>query len=279
MCEVVKHPDGLPVYPVGEWTKSKLFFLCQYLAQTTQAMVGNPHFRSINYLDLFCGPGICEEERTGKRYPGSPMLAAGCTKPFDHLFLVEQDGNLRQAAVQRIQTYRPAVNLLYWQGDANTLAPQVASALPDRSLTVAFVDPFSLDVRFETIRVLAERRPLDLIILFADRMDLERNVEAYYYPQRGSKLDQFLGEKSDWRTQWDRLANRDEGRVRQLFAEIYLKQLREIGYKFSRTRPIESERGPLYRLVYASKSELGLKFWDIAEHEDLGGDRGLWSVT
>jgi len=278
MCDYVQGPDGLPDYSCGIWTIEKLFFLCQYLAQTTQAMYNNPKFNSLNYVDLFCGPGVCCVNNNGsvRRYPGSVVLAAGCIKPFTNIYLVEKDPARLNAAKERIAKINKVSKVHGWNDDANKIVDEVASAIPERSLTVAFVDPYSLNIHFETIRKLARARPLDLLILFADRMDLERNVQATYYPQPNGKLDLFLGPSSNWRTKWDQLVNRDNGRIRQMFAELYLEQLAALGYQHAKTRIINGDHGPLYRLVYASKHELGLKFWKIAESEDLGGERKLW---
>jgi len=91
MAEFVREPDGLHEEPCGQWSLDKLFVLGSYLAQTTQAMIGNPNFASLNYVDLFAGSGVCCVKAQLSRYPGSALLAAGCRKPFDNLYLVEQD--------------------------------------------------------------------------------------------------------------------------------------------------------------------------------------------
>ena len=279
MCDFVAQPDGLIEYECGTWTIQKLFFLCHYLGVTTQAMVGHPQFDSINYIDLFAGAGVCvtNESRT-RRYPGSALIAAGCQKHFSNLYLVEQDKARLEALKSRIERLRSPTVIHTFNEDANDVASAVAGSLPGRSLNIAFIDPYSLDIRFDSIQVLASGRPLDLIILFADRMDVQRNVDEYYYPQKSDKLDLFLGPASNWRIDYDNLLNRDGGRIREMFASIYLRQLRTLGYMHTRTKSIEGDNGALYRLVYASKNSLGLKFWDVAESEGLGGERSLFGV-
>lgn len=281
MTEYARIPDDLPVYECGEWTRQKLFFLCNYLAQFTQAMIGNPKWASMNYVDLFASSGICStknERGDSQRYPGSALLAAGCLKPFDTLFLVERESEKLNALKSRIDRLNPPCKRRYWTGDTNETIGEVAAALPDKSLTVAFVDPFSLDIHFQTIAALATARPIDLLILFADDMDLVRNVEEYYYPRLGGKLDLFLGPDSCWRDKWDHLQVRDAPHVRQLFSEIYLEQLKRLGYIHTETIQIPRTGRPLYRLIYASKHPLGLKFWQIAASEDFSRNKGLFSV-
>lgn len=281
MCEFVKQPDGLPEYECGQWTIDKLYFLGCYLAITTHGMRDNTKFKSLNYIDLFSGAGVCSVARDGgrrARYPGSSLLAAGCEKQFHNLYLVDDDSERLDALIQRIRRLNCQSRIHSWTGDANQVIGEVSKAIPPNSLNVAFVDPYSLDIRYSTIKKLAEQRPLDLLILFADGMDIVRNVEAYYLPQTESKLDIFLGEDSNWREAWAKLHIRDGGRVRQFFADIYLQQLSKIGYIHTRTRVIESDTGPLYRLVYASKDKLGAKYWDIAVSDDFDGQKTLWTL-
>jgi three-Cys-motif partner protein len=275
----VADSDGLPEYECGDWTFDKLYFLCSYLAQTTQAMVGHPKFRSINYVDLFCGPGVCVEKGASDasgRYPGSAILAAGCEKPFNKIILCDKDPRCTDAVTSRVGRLGCKSSLKMFTGNSNDLIGQISNELPPRSLNVAFVDPYSLDVHYSTIEALANHRPLDLLILFADDIDLLRNVKSSYYPNPASKLDQFLGAQSNWRREWDELQVREASKVRDLFSRIYLRQLASIGYQFSATRPIPITGRPLYRLVFASKNELGLKFWRIAESETRGGERNLF---
>jgi len=263
-------------YECGEWTIEKLFILSNYLAQVTQAMKGNSKFSSLVYVDLFASSGVCRVKSTDRRYPGSALLAAGCAKPFDRLLLVDKEQTKLEVLSKRIDAvgYRGECKLHV--GDANAMASKIAAEIPARSLTVAFVDPFSLDIQYDAIAEIAKARPLDLIILFADDTDLLRNVEAYYYANASSKLDSMLGSQSDWRTAWDALEVRTAPQVRQLFADIYRKQLRSLGYDHSDTFAIPSQNRPMYRLVYASKHQRGLQFWRIACNYGLDS-KGLFS--
>lgn len=278
MCAVVADDDGLSVTPFKYWTAEKLFFVCQYLAQTTTAMWGNPRFRGLNYIDLFCGNGVCEvycEERV-RRYPGSALLAAGCQKPFSNLFLVDKDAACIEALRTRITRLGSGSHSRYWTGDANAVISDVCAQIPPKSLSVAFLDPWSLGVHFETIRELAADRAVDLIILFPDAMDIARNVDKDYYPRKSNKLDLVLGEEEDWRPAWDRLDNREAGKCREFFANLYQERLAKLGYRYTDSQEISAGHRPIYRLVYASKNELGLKFWRIAAREDLYGNKGLF---
>ena len=281
MVDHVRQFNDQPCYACGEWTLEKLYFLSAYLAQTTQAMKGNPYYQYLNYIDLFAGSGVCQSDSMGsgtKRYPGSSLLAAGCEKAFDNLYLVERSPENYEALKQRIASLNPDCRATIWNDDANKIIEKVAESIPDRSLNIAFIDPFSLDIQYDTIRILAQRRSLDLLILFADDMDIIRNIRAYYYPKQSDKLDLFLGQDSDWRTQWDSLDIQDAPHARLLFSNIYITQLSKIGYTNTDSVPIPRNGRPLYRLIYASKHPLGLKFWNIAKGEDFYHNRNLWGI-
>ncbi len=284
LCAQVLQDDGLGEFTSkGSWTAQKLFFVCQYLEQVTTAMTGNPGFPDgLVYIDLFAGSGVSAVEAPGtrpRRYPGSALIAASTPKPFDRLILVEADQSRLGALKQRIGAMRAEEGLYFIHGDVNLMADRIIALIPPRALNIAFIDPYSLDIHLDTIRTLARNRPLDLIILFSDRFDLGRNVLHYYYPDTElGKLDRFLG-TSDWRPQLDSLDDQSGNKVRALFAEFYLKQLKQLGYAHSQSWPIDGPNGPAFRMVYASKNPLGLKFCDIALRESLGRERGLFDVT
>lgn len=277
---VAEVDDGLPTYKCGNWTIEKLYFLSNYIAQMTHAMVGHRRFTSVNYVDLFASCGVCElKGQAGRRYPGSALLAAMTDKPFGRLILVERDEVLLDALVSRIRTSSTQTNVHTICGDCNQTIDSVVAQIPQGSLNLAFIDPFSLDIEFKTVTSLVgNNRPIDLLILFADETDLIRNVE-YYRRNPNSKLDKFLGNNSGWRERWDQLQTRDASHVRQMFAEVYLNQLRVLGYLYTQMLAIPRSERPLYHLVFASRNKLGLKFWQIAESEDYGGNRGLFPIA
>lgn len=278
-CSFVEDDDGLPCTSLGPWTADKLFHVCHYLALTTQAIAGNKeYFDSLNYIDLFCGNGVCVVDRFDKpqRFPGSALIAAGCEKPFDNLFASDLDEQNVRALESRIKRLGTKSLLHTYVGDANDVVKQVVSKLKSRSLNIAFLDPFSLSIEFKTVQLLTEKHRVDLIILFPDAMDIVRNVDEYYYPHKSAKLDMALGEEYDWRSEYDKLQNRDGVKVREFFVSLYLNRIKSLGHTFVGKKEIRTKSGPIYKLVYASNSNLGLKFWNIAANEDLDGTRSLF---
>jgi hypothetical protein len=65
-------------------------------------------------------------------------------------------------------------------------------------------------------------------------------------------------------------------KFRRLLATIYCDQLRQLGYQQFDQKVMKSPKGPLYRLVFASKHERGLEFWEKVTKKDKGGQRDLF---
>ncbi len=275
LCKQYETDDGLPTRSAGHWTEDKLFFWNRYIDITTRAMVGNPNWSAgLFYVDLFSGPGICTLRDSNRRLPGSPLLAAHAPKPFERILVCEKDPKLADACKARLAATPHSSRCEVFQGDCNETIQEVASLIPRGALTLAFIDPTGLDARFETIETLSRRGRVDLLILFADAYDLVRNVALYEQQETNSKLDQVLGPDSRWRERWKRLDNRSGTNVRQLFAEIYKDQLRQhLGYKVFGEKVISCDQRPLYRLIYASKHERGLDFWNKITKKDASGQK------
>jgi len=196
--------DGLITPVVGHQSTDKHYFLERYIDIFTTSMKGK---WSLHFIDLFAGAGIERVKDSGTLRWGSPMLAAHATKPFDKLHLCELDTEKYEALKSRIGRYRPDSQIL--NGDANQLAKQIAAEIPPRSLSLAFLDPYGLQLDFSTIELLAGLRA-DLIIFFPDRLDILRNWKQYYYDNPSSNLDRYLGLGSNWRAILDGTPPREE---------------------------------------------------------------------
>lgn len=268
----VQADDGLPTRETGPWSFNKLWWWNRYIEMTTRAMAGKPHWSELVYVDLFAGPGICESRTDRQRFPGSPLIAALAQKPFGRLLLCEAEDDLAIACESRLARFGANPRATVFHGDCNERITDICAAIPGRALTLAFIDPTGLHAEFETVKILTENRRVDLFILFADNMDIVRNVELYA-TQNNSNLDRVLGPDCDWRSVWRSLGNHSPTNVSRLFVKLYKQQLADkLGYTFSADETIKNSNGaPIYRLVYASKDKLGLDFWQkTASKERLG---------
>jgi len=239
-------------------------------------MVGHPKWQAgLVYVDLFAGPGVCEIEGSGKRIPGSPLIAAYAPKPFERIIACELDPRLAAACAERLSRIGVSDRQKVIPGDCNEKVGEVAGEIPRGALTLAFIDPTGLHARFEMVANLSAKGRVDLLVLFADAYDIVRNVELYRQDPQ-SNLDQVLGPHSNWRSNWDALETRSSGKIRKMFAEIYRGQLRDhLGYKVFGEYTIKGPKGALYRLIYASKHERGLEFWEKITAKDKNRQKNL----
>ncbi|MBN1591408.1 MAG: three-Cys-motif partner protein TcmP [Pirellulales bacterium] len=274
LCRRVEQDDGLPVRDgVGPWTEDKLFFWNRYVDITTSAMVDHPKWpEGLVYVDLFGGPGICVLSDSKRRIPGSPLIAAHATKPFRKILVCERDPTLAEACEKRLAATKVHENCHVFRGDCNDRIDDIVAAIPPRALTLAFIDPTGLHASFETVAKLSRCGRVDMLILFADGHDIVRNVEIYEEQGADSNLDRFLGPDSCWREHWCNLTLRTAPRIRDMFADLYKAQLcRYLHYRVFGEETMKFRGRAIYRLIYASKHERGLEFWEKISKKDASG--------
>jgi three-Cys-motif partner protein len=283
LCEKYSEPDGLPTWEeAGRWTRDKLYFWKRYIDITTKAMCGTAGRRAfpdgLIYVDLFGGAGVCTlKGRSKERFPGSVIIAAHARQPFEKIIVCEKDPSLAEACRARLAKTAVADRCEVLIGDCNQLVAEVVRKIPERALTLAFIDPKALDAKFSTVATLSRSARVDFVVLFADAYDINRNAEYLYRADADSKLDQVLGPDSNWRDELDRLEVSNHVARRQLFTEIYMRQIKRLlGYGYFGQKVMKCKGKPLYRLVYASNNKLGVKFWKEALKEDSGGQRELF---
>lgn len=197
----------------GSWTEEKLGLLKEYL-DAYQTALKFQHFKKL-YIDAFAGTGF----RTGKLarnqpdlgFPefsqlakGSAVVALEVTPSFDEYVFIERSRrrlsqlkrNLREKYPARVGAMR------FRRGDANQEIQKVCETTNWRDTrAVLFLDPYGMQVEWETLRTIAETKRIDTWLLFPVGMGVDRllpkNGQIPLEWQRA--LDRMLGEK-DWRT-------------------------------------------------------------------------------
>jgi three-Cys-motif partner protein len=208
----------------GSWTEVKLDTVAGYLGyySTVLRTVPTPDrpFRRW-YIDAFAGSGsrtvsvtnggtLFDEEPNVTEeieIAGSARRALAVDPPFDQLVFIEGHRG-RFSDLQRLRAEFPNRNISCRRGDANE---QLASLFGDppwsgqssargRERAVLFLDPYGMNVRWETLTMLAATQAVDVWYLFplegACRQmahDLGR-VDA----SKASALDRIFG-TPDWR--------------------------------------------------------------------------------
>jgi three-Cys-motif partner protein len=258
--------DGWDVNPSHLWAEDKYSLLFNYIDMFSTAMAGRWDKRV--YIDLYSGPGCTLVSETGKWLKGSPLLALSVKKPFDKYIFCEKDAKMMKALRERVTNHFSHLNVDLIEGDCSQKVPEILNAIPKPSskqkvLSFCFVDPFSLDLKFQTIQRLASVF-VDFLVLLALDMDGRRNLRNYVKPN-SNKIDEFLG-ISGWRERWKTFSMTDDSFQRFLASE-FEKQMISLGYlKYSKgnTKRISTpdHNLPLYHLAFFSRNKLGYAFWD-----------------
>jgi three-Cys-motif partner protein len=252
--------DGLAIPKVGKWALSKYNLAGRYCQIFTTSM--QKKWSNLVYIDLFSGSGYAKIKGSNQIVYGSPLIALSIPVPFTKYILCEKDEKLAHALKIRVERDFGDKNITLFNADANEIVDDIKNALPRFSresgmLSFCFVDPFSLNLHFETIKKLGNLK-MDFLILLALHMDANRNYKTYLETEN-DKIDLFLDD-TGWRKE---KVNSNESFVRFL-AEHYKKNMQGLGYKVNDTfQQIRSDAKnlPLYYLAFFSKHDLGNTFW------------------
>jgi three-Cys-motif partner protein len=256
--------DGLITPEVGEWGQEKYLRVWMYDELFATGM--KKKWPTRVYIDLFSGAGAARLRTSGRRVPGSPLLALQLQDPFDRYIFCEQDEEKMDALQRRVAHVAPGADVRFVPGDVNARVDEVESHIPTGKgvLTFCFVDPYSLRIRFHTLKRLSTGRPMDFLVLLALQMDARRNFDRYV-AEETSKLDAFLG-NGTWRDRW-KAAERGKSYLIQFLAEEYTRSMEQMGYLSNSTDRMylvktDEKRLPIYYLAFFSKHKRGYEFWD-----------------
>jgi three-Cys-motif partner protein len=194
----------------GTWTERKLLVVRTYLQMFTQALK-NKSFRRI-YLDAFAGTG----DRTDKRRQtlpllglpefeavtkGSARLALEVEPPFHRYFLVER-ASRRASELMSLVAEFPTRKIEIKNADANDAIAALCKTTDWGSTRgIVFLDPYGLQVTWNTLVAIAKTRALDVWILFPSGMGLSRLLtkSGDIRKEWQDTLDRSLGTK-EWRS-------------------------------------------------------------------------------
>ncbi len=280
--------DGLPMRFSGPWVKEKLFYVKQYIDTLEISMRGKP-WRRRNFIDLFSGPGKCQIDTTHEVILGSPLLAITTKFPFTDCFFVDSEQENLVALKQRLSR-KSSLMVNYSYGDANIKVQEIVDRISEidskfikgawPSLNLAFLDPEGLELEWDTVEKLAGLNRMDLIIHYSQH-GINRMAANSISSNTDTIVDRFFGDRK-WRQIY--IDNRDKG-IHLPLMNYYKERLISLGYVEIKdeeeiwTDAVRNRRNaPLYRLLFASKNSLGMKFWKHIKTTSLSGQGRLWST-
>lgn len=173
----------------GTWTASKLTALARYLESYTKALKNQPSsqrpFRK-GYIDAFAGTGYRSAQRDDKGehsaavllpdlaepepqafLDGSARLALKTVPPFDRYVFIERSAErCTQLEVLRSEFPHLSGDIEIRQGDANAEIQELCRKDWRSQRAVLFVDPYGMQVDWQTIEAIAGTKAIDLWLLF-----------------------------------------------------------------------------------------------------------------
>jgi three-Cys-motif partner protein len=258
--------DNLPSPEVGPWAEIKHNLVSYYARLFSSGMKNKWHERI--YIELYAGAGYSRIRDTSKIIMGSPLRALLLPDPFDKYIFCEADPVSVRALELRAKRTAPHADVVCIPGDCNKRVAEILKAMPVGSkdhtvLSLCFVDPCDIGIKFRTIRSLSDRY-VDFLVLLALYMDANRAYHHYVKP-KSAKVAELLDCPS-WRSQWAK-AQAEGVSFPRFLAEAFsqsMEALRYIGQPIYKMKEVifPDKNWPLYRLALFSRSLVAYKFWD-----------------
>lgn len=261
-------PDQLYTPEVRQWALKKYKLVGSYCDIFTAGMKNK--WNQLIYIDLFAGAGYAQIEETKKTYKNSALIAMSVPNPFTKYILCERDDARFKALESRVKREFNHLNYSVLNIDSNTEVDKILKEIPkygrgNTQLSFCFVDPFSLNLKFTTVRTLG-KGAIDFLILQALYMDANRNLESYL-EEENKRIADYLG-IDNWRKEYERNKTENNKNIVKFLADEYQNQMITLGYKDKpKMHLIESniKRLPLYYLAFYSKHSRGIDFFNKVE--------------
>ncbi len=258
--------DGHVCQDIGSWAAEKHGLVSLYAKLFSSGMKAK--WKTRVYLELYAGAGYGRVKGTAKVIPGSPIRALTLEHPFDKYVFCEKNDEFLEALKTRVPRHAPTADVHYVPGDCNEQIGEILAAIPrgsaqNRVLTLCFVDPPDIGIKFETVRKLAHRY-MDFLVLLALYMDANRNIDNYV-KEEAVKIDEFLGSPT-WREKW-KIRLLEGIPFPQFLTEEFSNSMESLGYQpqpFYKMKQVmlPQKNYPLYRLALFSRHSRAYEFWD-----------------
>jgi three-Cys-motif partner protein len=290
--------EGLP--EVGAWARDKLDRLRRYLAAYTAIMAKQKWAEGFLYVDAFAGAGrarVRQDEDELEEDPneildlgasneddqdqeltdvldGSPAVALGVDPPFTRYVFLERKRR-RAANLECLQAEHPERTIDIHIGDSNLyLRDTLLKRFDWKSWrAVVFVDPFGMNVPWDTFTRLAKTKAIEVFVNFPLNMAIQRLLKrsGTFSEKERKKLDDYFGDPG-----WHDLLYKE---TRDLFGASAPKKVEDsskqlvnwyrarlkaaFGYSSTAHLVSSTRNRPLYYLIHAGPNATGAK---IASH-------------
>ncbi len=273
----------------GGWTEKKLLAFEAYVNAYLNIMIAQKEkykgWPMTIYFDGFAGSGkrnilstdneklfneITNDEITV--YKGSAERVLSMTKQFDEYYFVDNDSE----AINILKGDLAAKSLIkgncnYIIDDVNEELKKFSRYLDKNKAALIFLDPFGMQLNWESIELLKDKR-VDLWILLPSGVIINRFLDRKGKLLFSEKLQSFFGMSEQeiraifYKTETIETFFDTENRIIKLsdsitkIADVYIKGLKNI-FKFVTNDPLKllnTKDIPIYHFVFASNNETAL---------------------
>lgn len=275
----------------GSWTNKKLENLKKYLSAYTTIFTKNPKakfFKTI-YIDAFAGTGyrkskedeadamllpFFDEAAVQEFYDGSAKIALQNSPRFNKYIFIEQDKE-RIESLNKLKSEFPELtkDILIKNEDANKYLLKICSQVDWKKFrAVVFLDPYGMQVEWDTIKALAKTKAIDVWILFPLGVAVNRLLrkDGVINSKIKERLDKIFG-SDDWISEFYIEEETEslfgsEQRTRKIgdfdkISKYFNNRLKSIfaGVAENPIPLFNSRNNPLYLLCFAAANERGAK--------------------
>jgi len=270
---------------IGRWSEDKLSLLRKYLDAYTRIMRGKSWCRNgYHYIDAFAGTGRPKARDEERYIDGSFLVALKIAHPFSSYIFIEKE-DWRVAKLKKLQEEFPNYSIEIKQGDCNTIIiNEITTKIRFEYFNrgIIFLDPFGMDIEWETIEHIANTRALEIFLNFP-LMAINRSVlmkKAYKFkPGQIERMNRFWG-SPDWRDDlYEEVPTLFEPEIKKIpqtgksLGELFRSRLNEVFSEVSDPLVMtNSKNAPLYCLIFAGHKESGKRIAQniFARYERLG---------
>ena len=281
---MAKHEFG------GDWTTDKLERVRKYLRAYVTIFKGNPQaqYYTTIYVDAFAGTGhrTGPARRGGKRAKpgettdpdaesfkkGSARIALEVDPSFDRFIFIERDAD-RVKVLEALRDRFPnkAKRVRVEQGDANVFLEQWCKETDwKKHRAVVFLDPYGMQVDWQTLESLARTQAIDLWLLFPLGVAVNRLLTKAGPPpdEWATALKRIFGTR-DWEklfypkkqeeTLWGPEDTQRKEATLQAIGRFFLDRLKTIFERVA-ANPLpllNSTNTPIYLLCFAAGNPKG----------------------
>jgi len=278
----------------GDWTKQKLDAFEKYVRAYLKIM--NKQKEKYNgwpttiYFDGFAGSGINLpkednlksdplnglelENEASQYYVGAAERVVSMDLSFDEYYFVDYNKKAIESLKKKLSPSQKGNRVYkYIVKDVNEGINKLSLHLDSKKSALVFLDPFGMDIQWNTISLLKGKR-VDLWILIPTGVAINRLLDREGELRHLDKLEECLG-LSETEIKREFYLEREEfnlfnGKIKSLekisdsishITKLYIKQLKTI-WNFVTDEPlvlINSKNVPIYHFVFASNNQTALK--------------------